>query len=549
VAATAVSRSGGLLGVQRVTNGVQYDGSVCGVDASVLDKQFVYWPSPLDMPRLQVCVAACPDKDSVGQQLVVPPTNGHAFALYDTVQTFHYCVPVPGSPGADAVLDDLQNSAFSHVVTDLGRAWPVLLGSAFVALFAGYAYLLMLRYTAGAMVWAVIWLIILGLGAAGYLLFSHSQGMTDGSSGKDAQKWVAVGLWAADVIFMLIVCGLRKSIKVAIAVLKEATKAVRDVKSMMLVPPVKFLILMLVFAYWIGVSVYMVAAGEGGPGQPYTATSVTGGTVSIPTQTLKWGSDMGEMFAFHFFGLLWISAFVVAVGDLILAHSTAQWYFAVSRDGKRSIESPVSSAIGATLRFHLGTAAFGSLVLAVISFIKWFMRYVHKQLHGKEAASGPLRVLLCACMCCIQCFEKCIKFLNRQVFVQTAIFGTSFCASSGNAFSLVARNAGRVASLSAISGIFLTLGTLMVTAVTAVAAYLFTEAFYSGADGVSSPVMPTVVAGIIGYVVGAVMTQVFDVSISTVLHCFIADVDAHSEKGGPARAEFASAELARVASK
>lgn len=177
IASTAVQRSGGVLGIQRVTNGVQYDGAVCGIDASVSSRPFVYWPAPLSMPRLQVCVEECPNAETAGQALIVPPGNGHEFTTYRTVTTFHYCVPAPGTAGAEAVLDDLQNSAFSHVISDLGRAWPVLLGSAFIALLAGYLYLFMLRFTAGAMVWLVIWLIILGLGAAGYLLFSHSQGM------------------------------------------------------------------------------------------------------------------------------------------------------------------------------------------------------------------------------------------------------------------------------------------------------------------------------------------------------------------------------------
>lgn len=303
------------------------------------------------------------------------------------------------------------------------------------------------------------------------------------------------------------------------------------------------------FAYWIGVAVYMVAAGEGKPGTPYQATSINGTTISIPTQSLTWGSDMGGMFAVHFLGLLWISTFIVAVGDLILAYATTAWYFSPIRDGKRSAEAPVSSGVATALRYHLGTAAFGSLVLAIIAFVKWLMRYVHKKLHGKSGETAPVKVMLCVCMCCISCFEKFVKFLNRQVFVQTAIFGTSFCTSSAHAFSLVARNAGRVAALTAISGIFLTLGTLLVSAVTAVSAYALTLQYYSGTTGVSSPVMPTVVAAIIGYVVGAVMTQVFDVAISTVLHCFIADVDAHSDPDGAAHPEFASAELKRVCAK
>uniref|UniRef100_A0A7S1G5S8 Choline transporter-like protein n=1 Tax=Bicosoecida sp. CB-2014 TaxID=1486930 RepID=A0A7S1G5S8_9STRA len=550
VAFSAVGRAGGVNGYERVVYGVQYDGSVCGRDADVADKPFIYWPDAVHYPRLQVCVAACPTAADAGSTtLTVPPNGGHVFTTYATETAFHYCIPVPGSVQNSNVLSELDNSAFAHVISDLGRSWPVLLGCAFIALAAGFAYLLLLRHTAGVLVWLVIFAIMGGLAGAGYMSWSHAKGMADGAAGKDVQMWVGIGLWVADAIFVCIICGLRRSIVVAVAVLKEATKAVRDMKQMLVIPPVKFLVILAFFAYWTSVAVYMVASTEGAGTLTYNLTTASNGTISVPTSAMEWSRDDAEIFALHFFSLLWAVAFLIALGDLILSHAVAQWYFKPFRDGVKTLDAPVSTAVGVTLRYHLGTAAFGSCVLALVSFVKWVMQYAHKKLHGKRGDTGPLKLALCLCMCCVACFEKVVKFLNRQVYVQTSLFGTSFCTSAKNSFSLVARNAGRVASLSAISGIFLMLGTLLVMAVTSVSAYLLTTHFYSGPDGVSSPVAPTVVACVIGYVVGAVFTQVFDVAISTVLHCFIADVDAHSEEGGVAHSEYASPELVRVCAK
>jgi hypothetical protein len=56
------------------------------------------------------------------------------------------------------------------------------------------------------------------------------------------------------------------------------------------------------------------------------------------------------------------------------------------------------------------------------------------------------------------CMEKCIKFLNKNAYIQVAIHGYSFCKACRSAFFLILRNILRVAAVNMVSGFVLALG-------------------------------------------------------------------------------------------
>ncbi|CAN0425581.1 unnamed protein product, partial [Scytosiphon promiscuus] len=84
---------------------------------------------------------------------------------------------------------------------------------------------------------------------------------------------------------------------------------------------------------------------------------------------------------------------------------------------------------------------------------------------------------------------------------QTAIFSTNFCTSARKGFFLIARNIVRVAAVSILGGFVLTImtvrtrGALFVTAMTTVCAYY----------------------------TGKMITSVYEMAITTILQCFVAD--------------------------
>ena len=63
-----------------------------------------------------------------------------------------------------------------------------------------------------------------------------------------------------------------------------------------------------------------------------------------------------------------------------------------------------------------------------------------------------------------------MKFLNKNAYIQTAIFGYSFCTAAKKAFFLIARNIMRVMAVGVVSEVVLILGKVcrVVTAQTSV---------------------------------------------------------------------------------
>lgn len=74
------------------------------------------------------------------------------------------------------------------------------------------------------------------------------------------------------------------------------------------------------------------------------------------------------------------------------------------------------------------------------------------------ARAKLLQAVLCCVQCCLWCLEKCMKFLNKNAYIQTAIFGYSFCTAAKKAFFLIARNIMRVMAVGVVSEVVLILG-------------------------------------------------------------------------------------------
>jgi hypothetical protein len=58
----------------------------------------------------------------------------------------------------------------------------------------------------------------------------------------------------------------------------------------------------------------------------------------------------------------------------------------------------------------------------------------------------------------VDSLEKCMKFLNKNAYIQTAIYGYSFCKSARSAFFLIARNILRIIAVSCVGDFVLFLG-------------------------------------------------------------------------------------------
>ena len=78
-------------------------------------------------------------------------------------------------------------------------------------------------------------------------------------------------------------------------------------------------------------------------------------------------------------------------------------------------------------RYHLGSLALGSMILALVQVI----RYLLYRLERQTAKSGNAVANICVkCMQCIMwCFERFIKFLNKNAYIQVYACTVALCVA------------------------------------------------------------------------------------------------------------------------
>ena len=109
----------------------------------------------------------------------------------------------------------------------------------------------------------------------------------------------------------------------------------------------------------------------------------------------------------------------------------------------------------------------------------------------------------------------------QSAYIQTAIFGYSFCHAAREAFSLIVRNVLRISAVSIVSTFVLLLGKLFIVAGSTIGAYFYLNIQYS--DSLNGLYVPIVLVGLASYAASEIFNEVFGMAISTILQCFVTD--------------------------
>ncbi len=116
--------------------------------------------------------------------------------------------------------------------------------------------------------------------------------------------------------------------------------------------------------------------------------------------------------------------------------------------------------------------------------------------------------------------------MNKNAYIQTAIFGYSFCRAARSAFFLILRNMARIGAISYVSAAVLIIGKLFISvATTALAYFAIVDRINNKLHSVAGPLA---VIFFMAYLISDMFMGIFHMSISTVLQCFIADEEMFS---------------------
>lgn len=133
----------------------------------------------------------------------------------------------------------------------------------------------------------------------------------------------------------------------------------------------------------------------------------------------------------NLFAMLWMTQFLVGCQHMVIAGAVSSWYFTryqtniklsftflfqlIFRD-KANLGWPIYHSIRNLVRYHLGSVALGSLVIAVVQFVRIILKIVESKLKGREGSCA--KSALKCCQCCLYCFEKILKYLTRNAYIE-----------------------------------------------------------------------------------------------------------------------------------
>lgn len=536
----------------RLTNGIDYNGKICGLDSPVQDKSKAYYlPS-----GIAVCVSECPDTYTYTEficmydlQSAVDADSSYALGwAYVAAQTCMYkvttedvlnnCVYTPPSstPSAGSTPANVIATSYempdTSVLSDFMKDVQNNLGAVFgfglgVSVFVGFVFLAMLRIP--GLLFIIIWTIMLsifGLLAGGGALFYQNYtkwNEEDPQTHTDMQitslQYLSYILWALAALYLCLMMVLRKRINLAVSVVKEAARAVSAMPMIMSLPLVQSVGVAAFMVPWVIFCIFLASAGE------VEAITVNG----ISVKQFVYTDNLRYAMLYMVFVFFWTTQFIVAIGQIITALSISGWYF--TREKSQAGNSTYWGSFSTALRYHAGTAAFGSLIIAIVLTIRTVVAYLQYKFKDSK---NPVIVFGLRCLqCCLWCLEKILRFIQKHAYIQTAIHGYSFCKAARCGFFLIARNILRVTAVKMVEEFVLLLGHLVIPAGTTVLAYIY---FYYSEVEVEGVFLLLIFICVMAYFIASVFLEVVGMAIETILQCFIAD----EEMGG---APFATPEL------
>uniref|UniRef100_A0A670XSX3 Choline transporter-like protein n=1 Tax=Pseudonaja textilis TaxID=8673 RepID=A0A670XSX3_PSETE len=458
--------------------------------------------------------------------------------------------------GINNVLD--ARSVGMKIFEDYASSWYWILIGLFIAMVVSLLFLVLLRFIAGVLFWIFIFGVI---GIIGYGIWHcyWEYHRLHGIPGSDLtiydigfqtdfrvylqlrQTWLAfmILLCIVEVVIILMLIFLRNRIRIAIALLKEGSRAIGYIMSTLFYPIITFILITICISYWAVTAFETVLKSfhisnyfSFVPEQTFNATNVTKLCPGAQcTFAFYGGESLYHRYILVFqiinvFVFLWLVNFSIALGQCTLAGAFASYYWAFRKPADIP-PCPLFSSFGRAIRYHTGSLAFGSLILAVVQLIRVILEYLDHKLKGSQNAFA--KFLLCCLKCCFWCLEKFLKFINRNAYIMIAIYGKNFCTSAKDAFFLLMRNVVRVAVLDKVTDFLLFLGKLLVAGAVGVLAFFFfthrIPAFAQEAPSLNYYWVPLLTVIIGSYLVAHGFFSVYAMCVDTLFLCFCEDLE------------------------
>jgi hypothetical protein len=486
-----------------------------------------------------------------------------------------YCVPDPNAeapaisagvaggaaedPNGDptSLMEDIKTGPMSSTAFQVANAaislstnYYLLIGIACAAIILSYAYLLTLRIFAKPLVYGCLGLLSLGIFIfSGLVLYSayeptqqHYNPLFLHLETGQAQAWstvIAVVGVIIGVLVTVVICCFHEVIRTAVGCIEAACECMFGMPTLLLEPLVGAI---LKFGIVIGLIVGLVWLMSTGDIEKATL-SAGGQEVHGVGRTVTWTDEEKYMIIFYVFGMLWIIEWCDALQNFIISYAVVLWYYVEKEVGRMkccpkcsccpcsSRKKPpflaVVKGFGKGVFFHAGSLAAGAFLIAVVRFLSLIMRIVAK--HAKGSGNRVMACIAAGCVCCLECFRRCMEFINKNAYIDIVINNTWFCGAARNSFKFIFANAATIGVLNGACFIFQLMGVVVPTGLTCwFTFYVVTHHprwnDITSENYIEEPIPVTIAAGLITVAISTMFMLVFDQAADTLLYAYADNV-------------------------
>ncbi|XP_012547944.1 CTL-like protein 2 isoform X1 [Bombyx mandarina] len=481
----------------------------------------------------------------------------------------------------------------SKIVQDLVQSRWYLAGALLAVVIICFIYIVLLRFVITPIVWASIGGLLALLIFTSYLCYGNYVYYRDNpiqlhqttnlkgyaqSIFSKASTWMVILIVTAFLSFILLVMVvfLRNRIRIAIALIREGSRALSAVKSTVLLPIFPWIFQCAVIAYWLFLFMSLLSIGtpifktanlksdtnckcaiytednmDCDPNK-FTLSSrdLSGGPCRQATCTFQSFETPQIILYLHlanFLGFFWTMFFITGITDMILASTFATWYWTFHKSDLPFFT--LTRGAYRTIRYHTGTVAFGSLIIAIVRVIRVILEYIDHKL--KKFENPFTRFIMCCCKCLFWCLESFLKFINKNAFIMCAVHGHNFCKSARDAFSLLLRNVVRVVVLDKVTDFIFFVSKLLISIGIGFAVYYilewnFTYEITKG-QRLNYNYVPAIILSVATYIICTVFFNVYSMAVDTLFLCFLEDCERND--GSPEKPYFMSKNLMKILGK
>lgn len=477
------------------------------------------------------CLSRCPDKlkpnqtQTLKEQGISCKTSKNTVVTNEGINCLEYevynsstwfggfCVPDvqvvknvvnTAATAASNIYSQLENSqTLERWMNDVKICWWIFLVAFACAVLISLLYMQFMKWCAGIITWLMLIGLLAILIVAGFMSWNWAkkkeketdaiQSQTqDEKTTAETTKYVtllkafAYIFWiTAGIELCFIICCYHK-ISLIIAIIKTAAEFMRDVMAILLVPIFNTFAGAGILAIWIVGTIYLFSVGD---------VKKRG---DFPLAQIDWNDNTRRAWYFNLFAILWFLAFILSLGKFIIGASCCLWYFNQLPSGETAEagQSPVRKAYYWAFRYHLGSMAFGSLLLAIIWAIRIAFEYIYHQVSESKLISQNkcIMIALKVVRCCLDCFERLIRFMNKQAFIQIGLTGKNFCTAAKDAFCLMIAHPIEFGLLAGLANLFMILGNCLIMLGTMCIAFAIMRNVSSIEEKLSSPFWPLLVS-------------------------------------------------------